>query len=69
MQARIRLYEVEHYGDVSANIGALRRVGITTVEAGEVNEDSESVVLLVDAPVGTMPELLTLLDRAEVIYN
>jgi hypothetical protein len=69
MKTRLQVYEVEHYGDVSHAIGALRRVGITVVEAGQVNEESESVVLLLDAPVATAAELRALLDRAEVIYE
>jgi hypothetical protein len=69
MKASLRLYEIEHYGDVSQAIGDLRRVGITVVEAGQVNEDSESVVLVLDAPVSTAAELRALLDRAEVIYQ
>lgn len=64
----ITLAEVEHDGDLEHYRRSLAKVGATIVDAHEINEDSESVRVTIEAPAETADELRALLDRAEVCY-
>lgn len=61
---RVRVYEIEHQGDLSHAVDALRQAGARNVQALATDfEGSESAVLSFDAPEGTDPR--DLLAKAE----
>lgn len=65
-KGQIRVYEVEHWDDVSHAIGELRRIGVTTITAGEIDLSEESVVLTIETEM-TPAEFRAKLETTDVI--